>query len=145
MFELVFIYMRGVENGKIPRKRKANANRVQYQFTDFASLFYEPFYQLMRQQFLAFVMEKAHELGAHIVSLLHIAPARNTNFRKITSPDLAGLGESATGVWKKLVMDESRFMSVNTEHLFGDLLAGDFPEVEPWLDYLYKRFDWLNL
>jgi hypothetical protein len=38
----------------------------------FDSLFFEPFYQFMRQQFLAHEMEKAHELGADEVNLLHI-------------------------------------------------------------------------
>lgn len=66
----------------------------------FESLFYEPFYQLMRQQFLAHEIEKAHELGADIVSVLHIAPARNTDFHRITSPELENLGERAIAVWK---------------------------------------------
>jgi hypothetical protein len=48
----------------------------------FEALFYEPFYQFMRQQFLAHEMEKARELGADVVSLLHIAPALNLDFKK---------------------------------------------------------------
>jgi hypothetical protein len=56
--------------------------------SDFGDLFYEPFYQLMRQQFLAHEMEKAQELGAQRVSVLHIAPGLNTDFQKITSPAL---------------------------------------------------------
>lgn len=82
----------------------------------FDSLFYEPFYQFMRQQFLANEMEKAHELDADIVSVLHIAPAHNNDFRKVTSPELEKLSESATSVWKKLVKDDGRFISVSTEN-----------------------------
>ena len=64
-------------------------------------LFYEPFYQLMRQQFLAHEMEKAHELGADVVSLLHIAPAHNTDFQRVTSPGLQHIATSATKVWHR--------------------------------------------
>ena len=55
---------------------------------NFDCLFFEPFYQFMRQQFLAHEMEKAHELGAEKVSLLHISPAHNKDFMRVTSPHL---------------------------------------------------------
>jgi hypothetical protein len=45
-------------------------------------------------------MERARELGADKVSLLHIAPAHNRDFRRVTSPSLIPLGDSAIGVWK---------------------------------------------
>ena len=44
---------------------------------DFDTLFYEPFYQFMRQQFLANEMEKAQELG-RISSPFCISPRRIT-------------------------------------------------------------------
>jgi len=110
----------------------------------FDSLFYEPFYQFMRQQFLASEMEKAHELGADIVSLLHIAPAHNTDFRKVTSPELVKLGESAASIWKKLVKTEGRFISVSTEQLFGNLSAEKLPELKTWLEYIHLRYAWVR-
>jgi len=110
----------------------------------FDSLFYEPFYQFMRQQFLASEMEKAHEMGADIVSLLHIAPAHNTDFRKVTSPELVKLGECATNIWKKLVKTEGRFISVSTEQLFGNLSAEKLPEVKNWLEYIHLRYAWVR-
>jgi hypothetical protein len=109
----------------------------------FDSLFYEPFYQFMRQQFLVHEMEKAHELGADIVSLLHIAPAHNGDFRKITSPELEKIGESATSIWKKLVKPERRFISISTEKLFGNLSAEQLPEIKTWLDYIHARYAWV--
>ncbi|HSN74913.1 MAG TPA: hypothetical protein VL334_07455 [Anaerolineae bacterium] len=98
----------------------------------------------MRQQFLAQAMENARELGADIVSLLHIAPAHNSDFREVTSPSLRSLGESATGVWAKLVKPEGRFMSVSTERLFGDLSASQLPGMESWLEYIYARYAWVR-
>ena len=110
----------------------------------FDSLFFEPFYQFMRQQFLAHAMEEAHELGADIVSVLHIAPAHNTDFRRITSPKLAHLGETATEVWSRLIRPPARFISVSTEQLFGDLDPAQLPEMRTWWDYVTARYAWVR-
>ena len=98
----------------------------------------------MRQQFLAHEMEKAHELGADIVSVLHIAPARNTDFHRITSPELENLGETAIAVWEKLVRPTGRFISVSTERLFRNLSAEQVPEMQTWLEYVSKRYAWVQ-
>jgi hypothetical protein len=113
------------------------------QLPDYDDLFYEPFYQLMRQQFLAHEMEKARELGADVVSLLHIAPAANRDFRRVTSPGLRELGVSATDVWGKLVASRGRFLSVRTEALFGRFPVRDFPGLKDWWEYISGRYRWL--
>jgi hypothetical protein len=110
----------------------------------FDSLFYEPFYQFMRQQFLANEMEKAHELGADIVSVLHIAPAHNGDFRKITSPELEKLGESTTSIWEELVKTEGRFISISVEKLFGNLSESQLPEMKSWVKYIQARYQWVR-
>jgi hypothetical protein len=107
------------------------------------SLFFEPFYQFMRQQFLAHKMEAAHELGAEVVSVLHIAPEHNKEFRRVTSPGLRFLDSSATGVWKKLVREPDRFTSVHTEQLFADVLNSPLPELKAWQDYVGQRYCWI--
>lgn len=109
----------------------------------FEALFYEPFYQFMRQQFLAYEMEKARELGADVVSLLHIAPAHNLDFKTITSSLLKTQGTSATDVWKSLVTLPDRFISVSTETLFGHLDPERFPELKDWQDYIQARYTWM--
>jgi hypothetical protein len=111
---------------------------------DFDSLFFEPFYQFMRQQFLANEMEKVQELGVDIVSVLHIAPAHNEDFRTITSPDLKALGESATQVWNNLVKNPDRFICINTEQLFGNLSIGELPEMKTWREYIQSRYAWVR-
>ena len=105
------------------------------------ALYFEPFYQFMRQQFLAAKMEEAQELGADVVSLLHIAPRANKDFMKITSPKLIGLGNTATEVWEKLVKTEGRFTSVKTEDLFGDFLSST---MEDWIQYIRTRYRWVT-
>lgn len=109
----------------------------------FDSLFYEPFYQLMRQQFLAHEMEKAKELGADAVNVLHIAPAQNTDFHRITSPELSKLGETAIDVWTRLVRIEDRFISISTERLFSNLFAKQLSEIQEWSDYVSRRYVWV--
>lgn len=96
----------------------------------------------MRKQFLANEYGEDRELDADIVSLLHIAPAHNLDFRTVTSPDLKPLGETATGVWKQLVKTD-RFHSVSTEELFGRLLKVPPAEMENWAVYLSRRYRWV--
>ena len=109
---------------------------------DFESLFFEPFYQFMRQQFLAHEMELNKELGADIVTLLHIAPKHNTDFLKITSPKLKELGKSAIGVWKNLV-NTNRFISVSVEEMFGSSAVQELPEMKAWREYVKERYSWI--
>jgi len=109
---------------------------------DFESLFYEPFYQFMRQQFLAHKMELANEQGADIVTVLHIAPAHNRAFRRVTSPQLASIDETATGVWSRLAGDG--FMSVSTEELFGPALRVGLVGMTDWSDYVLQRYPWVG-
>jgi hypothetical protein len=108
------------------------------------SLFYEPFYQLMRQQLLAREMEKEREMGADIVSVLHIAPNHNTDFRRITSPELVNLGDSAIDVWKNVVKNKEGFISASTEKLFGNLSIKQYPEIKDWIEYISARYPWVN-
>ncbi len=110
----------------------------------FESQFYEPFYQLMRQQFLAHEMELAHELGANQVSVLHISPAHNKDFDTVTSPDLRNLGDKATDVWKRLVQPQDRFISISTEQLFGHLSPHQLCGMSDWLAYIDARYPWVN-
>jgi len=108
----------------------------------FGSLFFEPFYQLMRQQCLANEMERAGELGADIVSLLHIAPDHNPGFQRVTSPDLLELGDTVTGVWKRLVTEPDRFQSISVEQLFGQFPVDRHPEMRSWWKYISHRYPW---
>ena len=109
---------------------------------DFDALFFEPFYQLMRQQLLANEMEKAKELGADVVSLLHIAAARNDQLNRVTSPGLKHIGDSVTEVWRSLVRKPDRFQTASIENLFGDFEIDEHPEMQPWWDYAASRYSW---
>ncbi len=108
----------------------------------FDSLFYEPFYQFMRQQALAHEMEMARELDADIVSLLHIAPAMNKEFQRVTSPPLADKGETVTQIWKDLQRIPDRFHSISTEEMFSRFPIQGYPAFTPWWEYIASRYSW---
>jgi hypothetical protein len=110
----------------------------------FEALFYEPFYQLFRQQALAHEMERAGELGTKVVSLLHIAPAHNTGFQRVTSPALRAIGDSVMDVWKRLVRRPNRFMSISTEDLYGRFPVEKFPRLAAWWEYTTERYSWVQ-
>lgn len=111
---------------------------------NFEDLFYDPFDQLMRQQFLADEMERAKELGADKVSLLHIAPAQNYDFQKVKSSSLERFGATVLEVWNQLVREEGKFASVSVEKLYRDFPIQRFPELQRWWDYITQRYQWLS-
>ena len=107
--------------------------------TSLESLFYEPFYQFMRQQLLAHEMEKAGELKANTVSVLHIAPVHNIDFKRVTSSELKGAGKTAIDAWRTLV-SEDIFKSIYTEELFNIECLTRIPGLEIHVAYLLERY-----
>jgi hypothetical protein len=107
------------------------------------ALFYEPFYQFMRQQLLAHEVERV-QIEADVASLLHIAPAHNVELQRVTSPELRPLGTTVTDIWKQLVQNPDRFASVTTEKLFGDFPINQYPQLKEWWDYINRRYVWLQ-
>lgn len=108
----------------------------------YRSLFFEPFYQLMRLQLLAQEMETNHEMGADLVTVLHIHPAANEEFTKrVTSKYLSDRfrGQGVMDTWKQLV-DRTKFATVSVEHLL-QLIARARSLADPaWVDYLQTRY-----
>ena len=109
--------------------------------------FWEPLYQLLRQQMLAWRMEQARENGADEVSVLHISPSRNLALHKVTSPRLQSLGSDVFTVFRSLLETPSRFLSLSTEQAFGPLLMRDDPDpaFREWADYLISRYRFLSV
>ncbi|MCF8277919.1 MAG: hypothetical protein K9J17_14390 [Flavobacteriales bacterium] len=106
----------------------------------FDSLFFEPFYQFTRQQFLAHEMELAKEFGADKVYLMHLSPQANTDFQRITSKELSHLGDSATHVWKNLQTDPDKFIPVYTEDFFDKKIILSDPKMHDYWEYISSRY-----
>lgn len=105
-------------------------------------LFWEPFYQLFRQQMLASAMQAAQEDRAERVRVLHIAPAANRRLTRVTSPAMRPLGDNAFKVYSSLLVDRGDFISRSTESLFSPLIA-DAPIEDGWGSYLRDRYAFL--
>ena len=108
--------------------------------------FWEPFYQLLRQQMLAWRMKEAREDRADRVVVLHISPWQNVRLHKVTAPALQRFGADAFGVFRATLVRPEDFVSVSTEDLFGPLLADDTtdPDHRAWADYLQRRYTFLT-
>jgi len=108
------------------------------------SLFYEPFYQLMRLQLLAQEMEGYNdkEMDADIATVLHICPQTNREFRdRITSPYLAKTfpGKDTLEIWNNLVSEE-KFKSISMEDLLDAIVHCSELSDSDWANYLQLRY-----
>lgn len=109
---------------------------------------YEPFYQFMRQQMLAWRMEEQRtEHGADRVRVLHLSPAANLDFERVTSPGLAerNQGLKATALWRSLLLDETKFTPAAVESAFAPLLFTDRDNrLAEWRQYIGERYAWVQ-
>lgn len=102
------------------------------------ALFFDPFDQLMRQQLLCSAMERHSEMGAEVVSLLHVAPAANRDFLgRVTSPELRRVGGDVHEIWRRLVKP-GRFMGVYAENLVPVVCR--FGPDPKWAAYMARRY-----
>lgn len=81
---------------------------------DLEVLFDDPLYQHMRQQLLAWALERAGSEGADVVRVLHVLdPANAAYLASLVRPETRALGGTVDDVWAKLLRDSSRFAHVN--------------------------------
>jgi hypothetical protein len=74
----------------------------------------EPFYQLMRQQLLAWRLERDHAEGADVVRVLHVLPPDNQAYQtSLVRAEHRALGDSVDDVWSKLLRTRDRFRHVD--------------------------------
>jgi hypothetical protein len=138
------------EQGKTRRRRyeelfNAPESPFDGQKVSYDETLYEPFYQFMRQQLLAWRMEaKGLEHGADRVRVLHLSPSANTDFEKVTAPALAARheGRKSTRLWQSLLVDRGRFTPVSVETAFARLLTESRAELAEWREYVANRYPW---
>lgn len=108
--------------------------------------FWEPFYQLLRQQMLALGMQRAREDGAERVRVLHISPSGNRSLHKVTSPALRRLGDDAFDVFKQTLVEPDAFVSRTTEQVFGAATTSTDLDADgrAWANYLRERYTFLR-
>lgn len=102
--------------------------------TDF---FHEPFYQLLRQQMLAWHIERDPASGIDHARVLHLAPARNRDLHRVTSQALKEFGDDAFEAFVAVLTNGDDFLSLTIEQAFAPL--PDWPEAE-WFPWLQSRY-----
>jgi len=111
-----------------------------------ADFFWEPFYQLLRQQMLAWRMQAAGEDEADRVVVLHVSPQQNTRLHRVRAPALRRFSDDAFAAFRATLVRPADFVAVSTENLFGPLMAEATadPGHRAWADYLRQRYTFLS-
>lgn len=107
-------------------------------------LFWEPLYQLLRQQMLAFRMQAAEEDGAARVRVLHISPSSNQALHTVTAPTLRARGDDVFTVFQNLLELPADFVNRSTEEVFGAALAEAQGDDRSWADYILDRYAFMT-
>jgi hypothetical protein len=104
---------------------------------NFKALYYEPFYQLMRQTLLGWKMVEHNEYGCDEFVHLHVIPDENMELLdNVTSPQLHGKGISEA--WKGALKEPNRYKVISPEHLLEPLKG--LQDASSLLEYLGKRY-----
>lgn len=130
------------ENKYIPERynvynKLLNENNCPIVTTDFESLYYEPFYQLMRQTLLGWKMVQAGEYQCDEYIHLHIIPENNIELRdRVTSPRLNG--NNMSEAWKSVLKEPKRYIVISPEEFIKPV--DNCSDTHSIITYLEKRY-----
>lgn len=100
-------------------------------------LYFEPFYQLMRQTLLGWLLIRDAELGCGSWRHVHVAPAENTEFlTTVTSPDLQG--ETIHEAWRNVLVNPQHFITATPQALIA--ATSVCPDTRSHRAYLEARY-----
>ncbi|MFH7326440.1 PGN_0703 family putative restriction endonuclease [Desulfurivibrio sp. C05AmB] len=102
-----------------------------------AALYFEPFYQLMRQTLLGSQCVKVKDYGISSYKHLHVAPMQNTELReRITSNGLNGA--DIHDAWIKTLKEKDAFIGTTPENLLRPV--SDMRDTKSFLHYIENRY-----
>jgi hypothetical protein len=109
----------------------------------FKPLYYEPFYQLMRQTLLSWKMAEANEYGADDYLHLHIVPDENTEMlegitAKILQETPDGDHFNMENAWKSVLKNSSKYKRISPKDFLEPLKKEK--DTKTLLQYLGKRY-----
>lgn len=101
------------------------------------SLYYEPFYQLMRQTLLGWKMVRNLEYKCDDYLHVHVIPSQNVELRnKITSPGL--VGKNMSEAWMSVLKEKQKYLVITPEELVSPII--DRRDTKSILNYLRVRY-----
>jgi hypothetical protein len=104
---------------------------------DCKSLYYEPFYQLMRQTLLGWKMVQAGEYECDEYIHIHVIPENNIELREsVTSPRLKG--DTMSEAWKSVLQEPERYIVISPENFLEP--ASGCADTKAIMSYLEKRY-----
>jgi hypothetical protein len=103
----------------------------------FEPLYYEPFYQLMRQTLLGWQMAEHGEYNSNEYIHLHVVPKENLELRdRNTSPNLKG--EDMVSAWQSVLKEPLRYKLLSPQEFFEPLKKEK--DTQSLLQYLERRY-----
>jgi hypothetical protein len=101
------------------------------------SLYFEPFYQMMRQTLLAWQFEKHGELECSRCVNVHVIPKENKDLKEtVTAPDLRG--RNIHDAWQNVLKSPTKYIPLDPYEMLKD--ARNLPDAKSWLAYLKARY-----
>ena len=101
-------------------------------------LFYEPYYQLMRQTLLAWQMVEHQEFGATDWLHVHVVPLGNARLRARGGAPRQLPGRGLAEVWRSVLRQPSRYRLITPTELITGLEA--VPAWAAWRNWLRDRY-----
>lgn len=96
------------------------ADNCPIQYDNFEDLFYEPFYQLMRQTLLGLTMTKRKEYDTVDWLHLHIIPTENKELKNnVTSPRLTG--DTMEIAWKNVLRQPDKYKVIDPKDFLNPI------------------------
>ncbi len=104
---------------------------------NFEDLYYEPFYQMMRQTLLGWQMTKRNEYGSEDWVHIHVIPNANKELREtITSPGLSG--KDITAAWRAALKQPEKYLAIDPKEFLSPIF--ECPDTKAITTYLEKRY-----
>jgi hypothetical protein len=101
------------------------------------ALFYEPYYQLMRQTLLSWQMTQALEYGTSDWQHIHVIPDENKELKNTNpSPELPG--NTMETSWKSILKNPERYIVLSPENLIKPI--EQHPKAKALNEYLMIRY-----
>jgi hypothetical protein len=106
--------------------------------SDLGWLFYEPYYQLMRQTLLAWQMVEHRELDATDWLHVHVVPEANIALRRAGRTAVGLVGQTMEEKWRSVLKEPERYRLLTPSDLLDGI--GESGRWRVWREWLCERY-----
>ena len=106
--------------------------------SDLGWLFYEPYYQLMRQTLLAWQMVEHRELDATDWLHVHVVPEANIALRRAGRAAVELVGQTMEEKWRSVLKEPGRYRLLTPSDLLDGI--GESGRWRVWREWLCERY-----